>query len=281
MASSSFLPKIDPVIAIVREAAAAVMDLRGKVQLTIKPDGSPVTRADMESNRIILKSLHKLTPGVGVVAEENDSEVNAGILRKHDCYWVVDPLDVTTNYVAGGDKFSINVALVEDGVPVLGVLYFPAIGTLYYTGDDGKAYRKINDDAPEIMRIYPVSLPTGRGGAPMAVAQKTDVGTKGLAIHSNAIRGVPTIGQHRACMVIEGGASLCSEQAGFRIWDTACTHAIVRAAGGEILAQDGSAIVYNGISQLPAYFVGHPSVLHALLPHTANSETETKKRSHL
>lgn len=259
---SSAFPDIGAILAIAKEAGATVRSMQKGIKLMIKPDGSPVTRADMESNRIILRELTKLTPGIGIVSEENDETINSDILTKQNCYWVVDPLDITTNYAAGGDKYSINIALIEDRKPVLGVLYFPALELVYYHDGGGKSFRKLGDNEPEALHVIDVMskevvAATRQGEHPM------------LEMNARRIREVVSFGQHRACLVAEGVATFCTEQAGFCIWDTAATHAIIRAAGGDMVTLGGEEIYYDGIKQLPAYMVGHPAVLKALMQSSA------------
>ncbi len=170
MNNSTHLPKIDNVIAVAREAARTIMEMRDSVTVTRKPDGSPVTQADLKSNLILVKGLSKLIPGVGVVAEENEPEINDSILKSQDTYWIADPLDMTTAYIGGGDRFSVNVGLVAKGVPVLGIVYFPALGIMYFTGDNGKAYRQ--EDGKEAERIE-ISHANPRSQPMMVVAKKS------------------------------------------------------------------------------------------------------------
>ncbi len=245
------LPLINDVLAIVREASATIMSLRDQVTVSRKPDGSPVTEADMRSNLILVKGLGKLIPGISIVAEENEPEINTGILKSHKTYWVVDPLDVTTAYIHGGDRFSVNVALIRNEIPVLGVLHFPALGVTYFS-DRGKAWRRYDGEESEIIEV------ASPGSQNMIVARKHDheplPGSGGEIV---------SYGQHRACLVAEGSATLCSEREGFYIWDTAPSQAIIHAAGGRLCAQDGSEIRYTGNLRLPAYFAGHADVIKA------------------
>jgi 3'(2'), 5'-bisphosphate nucleotidase len=260
---TNVFPDIDTVIAIAREAGKTIKSMQKNIKLMIKPDGSPVTRADMESNRIILRELTKLTPGIGVVSEENDESINANILQKQNCYWVVDPLDITTNYAAGGNKYSINIALIEDGQPVLGVLFFPALGLIYYHDGNGQAYKQYEQEAPE-----PLLVMNALGNETIAATKQGQ--HPAITFNQRRLREVVSFGQHRACLVAEGIATFCTEQAGFCIWDSAATHAIVSAAGGDLLTLTGEKIRYTGQTSLPAYMVGHPAVLNALMKPSSN-----------
>lgn len=251
-------PDINAILSIAKEAGETLRTMQRGIKLMIKPDGSPVTRADMESNRIILRELTKLTPGIGIVSEENDETINSDVLARQSCYWVVDPLDITTNYASGGNRYSINIALIEDAKPMLGVLYFPALDLVYYHAGEGEAYKQAGNGEPEALHVMSAMSPD-----PVAAKKKDTPLSVGFG--QERLREIVSYGQHRACLVAEGVATFCTEQAGFCIWDTAATHAIVRAAGGDMIAIGGGALRYDGITQLPAYMVGHPAVLKALM----------------
>jgi 3'(2'), 5'-bisphosphate nucleotidase len=244
------------------------MRLRGHINPVLKPDGSFVTEADIQANALLLDALHALTPDIPILAEENPKAENDAILGHTDTYWTVDPLDVTGNYVQGGDGFSVNIALIRAHVPVLGVLIFPAKDECYYTGSDGHAYLRhageirqlqLKTFDSEFIRLHPREI--------LSIAMRERGNEDALEMKQNKIRTIVTTGQHRACMVARGDALMSSEAAGFRAWDSAPTFAILRAAGGELRQNDGQLLNFRDKLALPEYTVGHASLLDRILPH--------------
>lgn len=245
--------------------------MQGTAKVTIKPDGSPVTEADLASNELICKALAELTPDIPVLAEENQKSVNMDVLVNSEHFWAVDPLDVTRSFIEGYDGYSINIALLKDYVPVLGVLIFPAKGECYFTGDDGKAYRQLLEARPEEIQVQSFDALREKGAnmkSMMSIALRQRGNEEAIATKQKSINTIVTTGQHRACMVACGQALMCSEQAGFRLWDTAPTYAIIRAAGGDIRQNNGQTLNFRCGLGLPEYTVAHTSLLDRILPET-------------
>jgi 3'(2'), 5'-bisphosphate nucleotidase len=265
-------PAIESILTIIREAGALARTMQRQVILSVKGDGTAVTETDISSHNMIMRGLARITPSIPVISEEQPLEQNAKILAENAVCWVVDPLDVTANYAAGGNAYSINIALMEKGVPVQGALYFPGLEELYYTGDDGKAYKQTGKEPARIIHVAP--LP---GGTKTAAVRPNEQATH-RPVADNTLKIIFTRGQRRACLVATGEATFCSERAGFRIWDSAATYAIVTAAGGKLQKQDGAALRYNEGLELPAYFVGHPDLLGRL--HEVAQETGTTPAPH-
>jgi 3'(2'), 5'-bisphosphate nucleotidase len=247
-------PSLEAMLAALREAAQWVMQLRekGRVEiLHVKADGSKLTNADIESNRILIG--HFKDKGLHVVSEENTDEVNQHILSTRSAYLTADPIDITGDYINGGHRFSINLGFIENGEARKGAVYFPALkgGLLYFTGEkDGKAYRQCGGAEPEIITVRDPSRP-------MVIARKW-----GSTPFTGSYREIVSYGQHRAFLVLEGFATLCMER-DFNIWDMAATHAIALRAGAKLVQPDGSPVVYDGRIKMPPYLVGHPHILAA------------------
>ena len=266
------LPPIEPVLATIREAGALVKTMQRQVILSVKSDGTAITDADISSHNLIVRSLRRITPDIPIISEEQSAEENIKILGSAKVYWVVDPLDVTANYAGGGNAYSINIALVEEGVPVIGALYFPGHEELYYTGNDSKAYKQKGKETARVIHIAPL-----QPGAKTAAVRPHDQATH-MPDSEQTLKVIFTRGQRRACLVATGEATFCSEREGFRIWDSAATYAIVHAAGGAMQKHDGTKLRYNESLELPAYFVAHPSLLghlHAVQTNAASAENST------
>ncbi len=271
-------PSIQPLLTAIQDAGALVRTMQPHISLSVKPDGTVVTEADISSHNLLCKTLAQLTPDIPIISEEQPLTENEQILAHAPLFWAIDPVDVTANYAAGGNAYSINIALIENGIPVLGVLYFPGIEELYFTGDDGKPYKQYADEPAQCIQVSPLHDGT------QTAAVRPDTHATHAHEAKNTLNVIFTRGQRRACLVATGEATFCSEREGFRIWDSAATYAIVTAAGGAIEQHNGDAVCYNSSIELPAYMVGHPELLrhlHAVQPEHVIHEipvTPTKRK---
>lgn len=201
-----------------------------------KPDQSPVTDADLAANRFICEALLKLTPDIPVVAEEDEVVTR----EKHAMFWLVDPLDGTKAFVKREPEFSVNIGLIKDRRPVLGVLYAPPQDILYYGAVGQGAFRIMNGTATVIAaREAPEKLVITRSkshpsAATAAYLRNLNIGE--MISMSSAIK---------FCLVAEGRADIYPRFGRTMEWDTAAGHAIVEAAGGRVETADGKPLVYG------------------------------------
>jgi 3'(2'), 5'-bisphosphate nucleotidase len=249
---------IESVTAITREAGALVTRLQDEIVRSpknrqVKQDGSFVTEADIRSLEFIAKKLRALTPGIPIVAEEQPADVNKTILGGNQDFWLIDSLDNTSDYALGGNNFSVNIALIgRDGVPRIGVLFFPGLNELYFTGDDGRAYKQDGKAAPQPIRVIPFNAAVSE--EIMKVAHHPQRASGLSFFMGQKLRFITSRGQRRACLVATGEVALCVENEGFYIWDTAPVAAILRAAGGGVYnLEDGEPLLFNKGLRLPAY----------------------------
>ena len=251
-------PAMDPVITIAREAAAIILRLQDDIvrdprKRLVKQDGSYVTDADVKSLEFIARKLRSLSPAYPIVAEEQPSDVNKTILESGDAFWLVDSLDNTADYALGGNNFSINIALIgSDGHAKMGVLCFPGIEEIYYTGDDGKAYKQTGKNPPHPVRVIPFNAAVNE--EIMKVAHHPQRASGLSFFMGQKLRFITSRGQRRACLVATGEVALCVENEGFYIWDTAPVAAILEAAGGGVYnLEDGEQLNFRKGLRLPAY----------------------------
>src|SRR5690242_15549085 len=156
----------DQLVAVSREAGAAILNVYSRdFQAAHKADRSPVTEADTAAETLIVEALARLTPGIPVVAEEECAAKGVPSTAP-DRFFLVDPLDGTKEFIAKNGEFTVNIALIENGRPILGVVYLPAFDTCY-AGANGVAERRVGDDGPE--RIN--ARPTPHGGLVMAISR--------------------------------------------------------------------------------------------------------------
>ena len=241
---------VDALAEAAKEAGEAILTVvRRGFEVEAKRDSSPVTEADRAAELVILAALARLAPGVPVIAEE---EVAAGRIPAHDdTYFLVDPLDGTKEFVRGGDDYTVNIGLIEHGVPTLGVVFGPATGVLHAGcvgdgawADDGQGRRAI--------RTRP------RGDEVTAVASKSHLNQATIDYLEAAVGtcGYISIGSSlKFCIVAEGRADIYPRASPTSEWDTAAGHAILLAAGGVVDGPDGGPLRYGKRAFLNRAFV--------------------------
>ncbi len=222
-----------------------------------KADNSPLTKADKAAHIEIVKHLEPL--GVPILSEEGRNipyDERKGWSR----LWIVDPLDGTKEFISKNGEFTVNIALVEDGAPIFGVIYVPVTGELYY-GEAGKGAYKVIDSKEVSLPIAPKS--TSKEDAYTVVASRSHLSAETSAFIDSLRSEHPNIemvskgSSLKICMVAEGVADIYPRFAPTMEWDTAAGDAILRAAGGGLTLSDGSqrALAYNKEDLLNPYFI--------------------------
>ena len=240
----------DELSSAAREAGEAILTIvRRGFEVEAKGDQSPVTEADRAAELVILGVLARVAPGVPVIAEE---EVAAGRIPAHgETYFLVDPLDGTKEFIRGGDDYTVNIGLIEDGRPKLGVVYSPARVTLH-AGVIGEGAWMEDVAGRRTIRTRE------RGQQLVAVASKSHF-TQNTADYLEAAVGVCehlSIGSSlKFCVVAEGQADIYPRLSPTSEWDTAAGHAVLLAAGGRVDGPDGDALRYGKTAFLNRAFV--------------------------
>lgn len=251
---------------IVAQAGAAVLAVnRSNMLVKGKTDGSPVTEADMAADRIIAEGLAKLIPQVPTLSEER---THLAERPYKNSFFLIDPLDGTQEFVSGRDEFTINLALVTHGKPLLGIVAAPALG-LIWRGLVGRGAERllVTKDAqaraaqPIKTRPHP-----GRGGAWIVTVSRShgDKRTEAfIAARPGAIRQI--LGSAvKFCRVAEGGADIYPRLSPTSEWDVAAGHAVVTAAGGRVTDSKGAALRFGEAREdflVPEFIVwGDPAV---------------------
>ncbi|HSI39723.1 MAG TPA: 3'(2'),5'-bisphosphate nucleotidase CysQ [Xanthobacteraceae bacterium] len=228
-------------------AGAVVMRIRAEgVSVRTKADSSPVTAADLASEDLLRAHLERLLPGVPVVAEEAVAQGRGETPGER--FLLVDPLDGTREFLAENGEFTINVALVEHGVPRLGILYAPAVGRLY-AGGAGGAFRalRVPGAAADPESWQPISCrPVPERGL-IAVASRShlDAATAALLAKLDIAERQSCGSALKFALVAEGHADFYPRLGPVSEWDVAAGHAIVVAAGGAVTRPDGTALPYG------------------------------------
>jgi 3'(2'),5'-bisphosphate nucleotidase len=232
--------------ALTLEAGPTVMEVyAGPCEVRAKADASPVCEADERAETIILAGLHRLLPGVCVIAEESAARGDMPATGKR--FVLVDPLDGTKEFLSRNGEFTLNVALIEDGVPVAGAVYAPAIAKLWWGGDGAfacEAQPGIPFTQTQARRIHARRAP-GDGLVALASRSHCDAQTE-------AFLSTLSIGDRRSagsslkfCLLAEGGADVYPRFGPTMEWDTAAGDAVLRAAGGVVEACEGGPLRYG------------------------------------
>lgn len=226
---------------LARRAGAAILAIRARgFDVVSKRDHTPVTAADHAAEAVIVEALRNLTPNIPVVAEE---EVAAGrIAPAAAAYWLVDPLDGTREFAAGRDEFTVNIGLVREGKPVLGVVGVPAYGELFGGIVGQYAWKRT---AAGERRIHARSAPQ-EGLAVLASRSHANDERLQAYLKGRRIASVTNIGSGlKFCRLAEGAADLYPRFGRTMEWDTAAPQAVLEAAGGAVTLFDGSPLTYG------------------------------------
>jgi 3'(2'), 5'-bisphosphate nucleotidase len=273
MSDAQLGPLLEEVGALARRAGEAIEAVRGgPLDTQEKADGSPVTRADRAAEAVLVEGLRSLLPGVAIVSEEGD--VQASVAGAGATYWLVDPLDGTKEFLKGLPEYTVNVALVNAGVPVLGAILVPAADCLYLAARGHGALRR---DGRGETRLLAAAVAHPRRAVVSRSHLSPETGT--LLARLGITETIPRGSSLKMCAVAEGAADLYPRLGPTRLWDTAAGAAIAVEAGCDAVALDGTPLRYDlaGGLVLPGFLVSAPgggreACLRALAPGWASND---------
>ena len=233
---------LDQLVDISRRAGLAILEwYDGDMGITRKADDSPLTRADLASHELINAELTRLWPEIPVLSEES-----AGIpwetRREWQQYWLVDPLDGTKEFINRNGEFTVNIALIRDHVPVMGVVHVPVTDVSYFGASATGAWRQQGSAAKvAIGARQPAAIPAVIVGSrshanPGLAGQLEELGPFELTSMGSSLK---------FCRVAEGLADFYPRLGPTCEWDTGAAQAVVEAAGGQVVKIDGSPLEYN------------------------------------
>jgi 3'(2'), 5'-bisphosphate nucleotidase len=247
---------LESVIQITRRAGEVVMSVYATdFAVRGKGDSSPVTEADESAEAVIVPALEALLPGVPVVAEE--AVAGGKTPQVGRCFWLVDPLDGTKEFISRNGEFTVNVALVEDGVPVLGVVLAPALGRLF-AGAAGLGAFVEDADGRRAIACRPVPA---AGVTVVASRSHGDAAALDAFLAGRKVASLASAGSSlKLCLVAAGEADLYPRLGRTMEWDIAAGHAVVLAAGGQVCRLAGAALNYGkaGFDNPHFYASGRP-----------------------
>lgn len=244
-----------PLTSLVQQAADAILEVYARPWdeqgIEAKADDSPLTEADLASHRVLAAGLPGILD-VPVVSEEGDKQA-AGR------YWLVDPLDGTKEFVKRNGEFTVNVALIDDGRPVLGIVQVPVTGVVYFGVVGQGAWKHDGDWAP--MQARPVSGPIVAVVSKSHRGEAVDTFLEALRAAGHEVSDASYGSSLKLCKVAEGSAHIYPRLGPTMPWDTAAAHAVVVAAGGTVTDIHGEELRYAVPDRLnPWFLVGGPGL---------------------
>jgi 3'(2'), 5'-bisphosphate nucleotidase len=241
---------IRELVSLAEEAGAITLEYyRSDLAIREKSDSSPVTEADEKAEALIRARLLELTPEIPFIGEEayaagHRPDVSSGV------FWLVDALDGTKEFVNKRDEFTVNIALIEDGVPVFGVVHAPAVGDTYW-GHGSQAWkRKTGGSATSIsVRRQPEE------GIVVATSRSHRSGEEEFLANYTISDTIIAGSSLKFCLIAEGKADLYPRLGPTSEWDIAAGHAVLVAAGGQVTQLDGSPFPYGKDEILNPHFL--------------------------
>ena len=244
---------MDALTEIAARASEAILQVAGNAEVRNKNDGSPVTAADEAAEAVICDGLKRLAPSVPIISEEQASHERPETSVRGS-YFLVDPLDGTKEFISGRDEYTVNIAIVTDGVPILGIVTAPAAG-IAWRGIVGRGAGRL-PIAGGTIAGGPIHTRPCPGDEFLVMVSRShlDERTKSFIERFPKAKLLQCGSSVKFCRLAEGAADLYARLAPTHDWDIAAGHAILAAAGGTVTAANGSAVIYGSAALLvPAF----------------------------
>ncbi|PCI78710.1 MAG: 3'(2'),5'-bisphosphate nucleotidase [SAR86 cluster bacterium] len=232
----------------------AVYNSEHAIEVSTKQDDSPLTDADRRAHCLIVDRLSSLTPDIPLLSEESDA-IDYGLRKSWQRYWLIDPLDGTKEFINRNGEFTVNIALIENGESVAGVVHVPVTGISYFGGIGIGAWKQetncLDSEAKSI-----ISRPMQENSCVRIVASRRHLGEQLDALvgkienHFGKATLLSMGSSLKMCLLAEGNADIYPRMAPTCEWDTAAAHGILSAAGGEIVDLQFRPLRYNSKPEL-------------------------------
>ncbi len=217
------------------------------VDVIYKDDESPLTKADLASHKVITDSIKKITPDIPILSEEEF--IDWKIRKKWKKYWLIDPLDGTKEFIKKNDEFTVNIALIENNRPILGVIYTPALNELFYSIKNFGSYKiltkkKLNT-LKEAKRISINKKKSNKIKIVGSRSHSNPILDKWVNKNFNEFDILQKGSSLKFCLIAEGSADIYPRFGPTSEWDIAAGHIILEEAGGKLKSIDNKEILYN------------------------------------
>ncbi|WP_107988971.1 3'(2'),5'-bisphosphate nucleotidase CysQ [Breoghania corrubedonensis] len=226
-------------------AGATILEIYADtIDISEKGDGSPVTQADTQAEAVILKGLADLAPDTPVVAEEAVSTGN--VPAPSERFFLVDPLDGTREFISRNGEFTVNIGLIDGGVPVAGIVYAPALGELFWgVAGEGAWRAAVKDGQCGPAEAIAVRAQPDEGLT--VLASRSHMSPESAAfIEKLKVADMTSAGSSlKFCRLAQGAADIYPRHGRTMEWDTAAADAVLRAAGGAVVTTHGTPLVYG------------------------------------
>lgn len=246
------MKQLEELVDIARKAGDAILQVyESDFEVIQKSDGSPLTMADQNANAVIEKGLRGLEPVLPIVSEETQRPEH-DVRRQWQRYWLVDPLDGTKEFTKRNGEFTVNIALIENGVPVMGVVHVPVTNVTYFASHAAGAFKQNGNARAEAIKVKEYS-----GGKAIVVASRSHANPL-LSEFFDQLDAYETLSMGsslKLCLVAEGQADVYPRLGPTSEWDTGAAHCIVSSAGGRVTDLNGVALAYNKDDILNPWFV--------------------------
>ena len=244
------------VLELTKQAGQAILEIYQQTNLgtSYKDDNSPLTAADLASHKLLVAGLKKLTPEIPILSEESKT-IAQEERQSWQKFWLIDPLDGTKEFIKRNGEFTVNVALIELGVPILGIVYAPVLNTIYWGIGEQGSFKQMENNEP-----IDIHIETHKEGSLKLVASRSHAGAETEAfidkLKANFSVDALSIGSSlKLCLVAEGKAHLYPRFGPTMEWDTAAAQCIVEQAGGSVTTLEGKPLLYNKDNLLNPYFI--------------------------
>ena len=236
--------QLNQVVEIALQAGRAIMEVYAAPDsfVTTKADASPLTAADLASDRVISAGLAQLDLGWPILSEES-AQIDYAERRDWARFWLIDPLDGTKEFIRRNGEFTVNIALIENGEPVLGVVYAPVLDVCYFAARGQGAFVRRGKETAQSIQVK--THHEGEQVLVVASRSHSDAKTDVLLQKLGDYQCVSMGSSLKICLVAEGSAHLYPRLGPTMEWDTAAAHAVVKQAGGSLCDQSGAELRYN------------------------------------
>jgi len=234
------------------QAGAEILDVynaSSPIEVEIKADDSPITLADRRAHDYIVGALTALYPDIPILSEESTS-ISYQVRRLWSVYWLVDPLDGTKEFISRNGEFSVNIALIKDGEPVLGVVHVPVLGITYSGQQGAGASKRYPDQSLAAIFCRPLSSPIRVVASRHHRGEQVDKLIELIQSELGEAQVVTMGSSLKMCLLAEGEADLYPRLGPTSEWDTGAAHAVLRAAGGELVDLNFQPLRYNQKAEL-------------------------------